>query len=88
MPVFITRLITRLAGKSPRNRPLHHFLGVRHDGEDGVVVCLGVAPEKCVQVFPSAIICATAQQLGLLLVTRHTRNFPANHPGVRIPYSI
>ncbi len=33
-----------------------------------------------------AIIWATAQQLGVLLVTRNTRDFPGNHPGVRIPY--
>lgn len=37
---------------------------------------------------PDAIIWATAQHLGLLLVTRNTRDFPGNHPGVRIPYSI
>lgn len=37
---------------------------------------------------PDAIIWATAQQLGLLLVTRNARDFPGNHPGVRIPYSI
>jgi predicted nucleic acid-binding protein len=37
---------------------------------------------------PDAIIWATAQHLGLLLVTRNNRDFPGNHPGVRIPYSI
>ena len=37
---------------------------------------------------PDAIIWATAQHLGLLLVTRNTRDFPRNHPGVRVPYSI
>ena len=37
---------------------------------------------------PDAIIWATAQQLGILLVTRNTRDFPASHPGVRFPYSI
>ena len=37
---------------------------------------------------PDAIIWATAQHLGTLLVTRNTRDFPANHPGVRIPYTI
>ena len=35
---------------------------------------------------PDAIIWATAQQLGALLVTRNTRDFPARHPGIRIPY--
>ncbi len=37
---------------------------------------------------PDAIIWATAQHLGLLLVTRNTRDFPRNNPGVRIPYRI
>jgi predicted nucleic acid-binding protein len=36
---------------------------------------------------PDAIIWATAQHLGLLLVTRNTRDFPRNHPEVRVPYS-
>jgi predicted nucleic acid-binding protein len=35
---------------------------------------------------PDAIIWATAQQLGILLVTRNTRDFPRNDPGVRVPY--
>jgi len=37
---------------------------------------------------PDAIIWATAQQLGILLVTRNTRDFPARHPGIRVPYRI
>jgi predicted nucleic acid-binding protein len=37
---------------------------------------------------PDAVIWATAQQLGLLLVTRNTRDFPVKHPGIRIPYRI
>lgn len=37
---------------------------------------------------PDAIIWATAQQLGILLVTRNTRDFPRDNPGVRVPYSI
>jgi len=37
---------------------------------------------------PDAIVWATAQHLGLVLVTRNTRDFPRNHPGVRIPYRI
>lgn len=35
---------------------------------------------------PDAVIWATAQHLGLLLVTRNTRDFPVRHPGVRVPY--
>lgn len=37
---------------------------------------------------PDAIIWATAQTLGYLLVTRNTRDFPANSPAVRVPYTV
>ena len=33
-----------------------------------------------------AFILATAQVNGAILVTRNTRDFPANVPGIRIPY--
>lgn len=35
-----------------------------------------------------AFILATAQVHGAILVTRNTRDFPANIPGVRIPYTL
>ena len=37
---------------------------------------------------PDAIILATAQIRGRILVTRNTRDFPASMPGVRIPYTL
>lgn len=37
---------------------------------------------------PDAIILATAQSRGRVLVTRNTRDFPASMPGVRVPYII
>jgi predicted nucleic acid-binding protein len=37
---------------------------------------------------PDAIIWATAQVRGMLLVTRNTRDFPADDPGVRAPYKL
>jgi len=37
---------------------------------------------------PDAIILATAQENHLLLVTRNTRDFPEDTPGVRNPYRI
>lgn len=37
---------------------------------------------------PDAIIRATALELGELLVTRNTKDFPRDDPGVRIPYTI
>jgi predicted nucleic acid-binding protein len=35
---------------------------------------------------PDAIIWATARELGVLLVTRNTRDFNIKHPGIRVPY--
>ena len=35
---------------------------------------------------PDAVILATAQEHGAILVTRNTRDFPASTPGVRVPY--
>ncbi|MDO9415176.1 type II toxin-antitoxin system VapC family toxin [Pararhizobium sp.] len=37
---------------------------------------------------PDAIIWATADTLSMILVTRNSKDFPANTPGVRIPYEI
>lgn len=37
---------------------------------------------------PDAIILASAQTAGKILVTRNTRDFPAQMPGVRVPYSL
>ena len=37
---------------------------------------------------PDAIILATAQTSGLLLVTRNSKDFSASDPQVRIPYQI
>jgi predicted nucleic acid-binding protein len=37
---------------------------------------------------PDAVIWATAQTTGRLLVTRNTRDFPAEDPGIREPYSL
>ena len=37
---------------------------------------------------PDAIIWASASRIGGVLVTRNTKDFPADDPGVRVPYSI
>lgn len=37
---------------------------------------------------PDAIIWASARHAGRVLVTRNTKDFPADHPGVRVPYAI
>ena len=35
---------------------------------------------------PDAIIWASAEMGNLVLVTCNTRDFPADHPGIRVPY--
>lgn len=37
---------------------------------------------------PDAIILASAQVRGRVLITRNTRDFPAQMPGIRVPYTI
>jgi predicted nucleic acid-binding protein len=37
---------------------------------------------------PDAIIFASAQVRGRVLVTRNTRDFPAQMPGIRVPYRL
>lgn len=37
---------------------------------------------------PDAIIWAAAQVHSLLLVSRNTKDFPADEPGVRVPYKV
>ncbi len=37
---------------------------------------------------PDAIILATAQIRGRVLVTRNTKDFPAELPGIRVPYTL
>jgi len=37
---------------------------------------------------PDAVVWATAEAHSLLLVTRDGKDFPADRPGIRIPYSL
>lgn len=48
---------------------------------------VGLRRERAIRL-PDAIIWATARTLDGLLVTRNVRDFPADDPGVRVPYAI
>ncbi len=37
---------------------------------------------------PDAIILASAQIRGRILITRNTKDFPARMPGIRVPYTL
>ena len=64
---------------------------------DGLVVhpLVGGVAEEAVSLrrkfrlrLPDAVIWATAREQGCLLVTRNSRDFPKNEPGIRVPYTI
>ena len=64
---------------------------------DGLVVhpLIGRVAEEAVLLrrkfrlrLPDAVIWATAREQGCLLVTRNSRDFPKDEPGIRIPYAI
>ncbi len=42
--------------------------------------------QKYKMKLPDAIIWASAQQHAMLLVTRNTKDFPHDEPGIRVPY--
>jgi len=37
---------------------------------------------------PDAVVLASAQASGRILVTRNTKDFPARMPGIRVPYTL
>lgn len=80
-----------MAGAADREEGtrLRSFLsGFRLVPIDEAVSELAVAIRRDRRIrLPDAIIWASARHLGALLVTRNTRDFPADEPGVRIPYS-
>jgi len=56
-------------------------------GVDDAVAELAVELRRRHRIkLPDAIIWASARRHGRLLVTRNTRDFPADDPGVRAPY--
>ena len=56
---------------------------------DGAVAERAVILRKTHRLkLPDAIVWASAQVRSMLLVTRDTKGFPADDPGVRLPYRI
>lgn len=56
---------------------------------DGRIAERAVALRRSTRIkLPDALIWATAQVEGRLLITRDTKDFPANEPGVRSPYTL
>ncbi|MDR0780933.1 MAG: type II toxin-antitoxin system VapC family toxin [Pseudomonadales bacterium] len=56
---------------------------------DAAIANRAVAIRKAKRLrLPDAIVWASAQVHSLLLVSRNTKDFPADEPGVRVPYKL
>lgn len=66
-----------------------YLRGFQVIGLDDTIADRSVALRRAHRIkLPDAIVWASAQANGRLLVTRNTKDFPANDPGVRHPYTI
>ena len=58
-------------------------------GLDEAIADRSVALRRAHRIkLPDAVVWASAQANGRLLVTRNTKDFPADDPGVRHPYTV
>ncbi len=85
---IVTWIEVMVGVPSHLNKPAREFLDeFTVVGLDGGVAERAVAIRKAHRLkLPDAVIWATAQTTGRLLVTRNTKDFPADDPGVRAPY--
>jgi predicted nucleic acid-binding protein len=66
---------------------LRHFSVIELSEEVGRRAALIRSQQRAIRL-PDAIIWASAQISGRILVTRNTRDFPAKMPGIRVPYTL
>ena len=66
---------------------LRYFSVIEVSEEIGRRAALIRSQQRTIKL-PDAIIWASAQTSGRILVTRNTRDFPARMPGIRIPYTL
>jgi hypothetical protein len=77
------------ASESDKDVTRGFLSGFQRIGLDEPVAEAAVALRQSHRVkLPDAIVWASAQVHGRLLVTRNERDFPAGDPGVRMPYRI
>jgi predicted nucleic acid-binding protein len=91
--VWISRMVwvEVMSKGSPQDmhRTEHFLSGFGIDEIDGEIGARAAAlrRERPRLKSPDAIILATAQLRNRLLVTRNTKDFPAEMPGIRVPYT-
>ena len=66
---------------------LRFFSVIEVSEEIGRRAALIRSQQKSIRL-PDAIVWASAQTTGRILVTRNTRDFPAKMPGIRVPYTL
>ena len=77
------------ADDSESNRIQMFLSGFQHIDIDWNVSRLAVEIRREHRIrLPDAIIWASARSIGGILVTRNTRDFPADDPGIRVPYRL
>jgi len=93
-PIWLSRIVwlevmSRGAGE-PLRRTERFLDGFSIDEIDGEIASRGASlrRERPSLSMPDAIILASALVRGRVLVTRNTKDFPAEMPGIRIPYTL
>lgn len=78
-------------GDAAALRACEDFLKIFHVDEVDDPICRRAAAlrrERPRLKLPDSVILASAQVHGRILITRNTKDFPANMPGIRIPYTL
>lgn len=78
-------------GNDATRRAFEEFLSIFQIDEVDDPICRRAAAlrrERPRLKLPDAVILASAQVHGRTLVTRNTRDFPADMPGIRVPYTL
>ncbi len=87
---IITWMEVMVGAKADLVEPTRHFLdGFKVISLDDEIADRAVVLRRAHRIkLPDAVIWATAQVAGRLLVTRNIKDFPADDPGIREPYTL
>ncbi|MBV9990499.1 MAG: type II toxin-antitoxin system VapC family toxin [Alphaproteobacteria bacterium] len=89
--ISIVTWIEVMAGARPEHeaetRAILSFFSMVQLGDDVAARAVQLRRSHRVKL-PDAIIWASAQMTGRILVTRDMKDFPRNDPGIRVPYKL
>ena len=87
---IVTWMEVMVGAKSDLVEPTRRFLdGFKIIALDDAIADRAVTLRRTHRIkLPDAVIWATAQTAGRLLVTRNTKDFPPDDPGIREPYTL